>query len=291
MFHLYLPQMRMSLQTLAERAQVAEAVGFEGISLMDHLAPPLAMDQPMHEAITTAMWLAAHTTTLKIGHLVLCDAFRHPAVLARQVVDLDHASGGRFELGLGWGSVPDELVQFGVTDARPPARLRRLRESVEVIEALFTGEPVDYDGEFHHLTGAVQRPTPQGAVPLIIGGAGPGALDLAAGHATWWNLPTYAAARLDELLPQAAPARASVQQMIAFVPSETERAGITELAMRRFGAMGDGLVIGTADELVDQYRELAQRGVERFYVWFTDFAQPHTLTAFAADVIGPVTQA
>lgn len=144
MFHLYLHQVRISLQTLAERARSAEVAGFEGISLMGHLSSPLATDQPIHEAMTTAMWVAAHTTTLKIGHLVLCDAFRHPAVLARQAVDLDHASGGRFELELGWGSVPGELIRYGVTDARAPARLRRLRDSIHVNQALWSGEPVDY---------------------------------------------------------------------------------------------------------------------------------------------------
>ena len=87
--------------------------GFIGITGMDHLAPPLAESQPMYEAIVTNMWLAAHTERLRVGSLVLCDAFRHPAVLARQAVSIDHASGGRFELGIGWGSVPDELAMFG----------------------------------------------------------------------------------------------------------------------------------------------------------------------------------
>src|SRR5687768_6776382 len=107
---LFLPQMRMSLDTLVERAKVAEAAGFVGIAGMDHLAPPLAFEHTMYDAFVTATWQAAHTSTLKVGSLVLCDAFRHPAVLARECVSLDHASGGRFELGIGWGSVADEFV-------------------------------------------------------------------------------------------------------------------------------------------------------------------------------------
>ena len=73
----------------------------------------------MWEAMTAATWLAAHTSNLGIGHLVLCDAFRHPAVLARQAATLDHASGGRFELGIGSGSTPDELQVFGIPVGRP----------------------------------------------------------------------------------------------------------------------------------------------------------------------------
>jgi alkanesulfonate monooxygenase SsuD/methylene tetrahydromethanopterin reductase-like flavin-dependent oxidoreductase (luciferase family) len=100
-FHLFLPQMRMTFDQLVERTRAAEAAGFGGISGMDHLTPPMADDQPMYEAMTTTTWLAAHTERISVGSLVLCDAFRHPAMLARQAVSLDHASGGRFELGIG----------------------------------------------------------------------------------------------------------------------------------------------------------------------------------------------
>src|ERR1700694_2855713 len=125
-FHVFLPQMRLDLATMVERARAMEAAGFDGIALMDHLAPPMALDQPMYDAIVTAAWLAAHTERLTISHLVLCDSLRHPAVLAKQAVSLDHASGGRFELGIGWGSVPEELSTFGVGSVDARVRVRRL---------------------------------------------------------------------------------------------------------------------------------------------------------------------
>src|SRR4051794_1012880 len=98
--------MRMAPEAIVDRARAAEAAGFEGIAFMDHLAPPLATGQDMWEAMAIAGWVLARTDTLTVGHLVLCDPLRHPAVLARQVATLDHLSGGRFELGIGWGSVP-----------------------------------------------------------------------------------------------------------------------------------------------------------------------------------------
>ena len=150
-FNLFLPQMRMSFDQLVVRAQAAEAAGFVGMTGMDHLVPPMATDQPMYEAIVTTTWLAAHTKRMRLGSLVLCDAFRHPAVLARQAVSIDHASGGRFELGIGWGSVPDELATFGVSSTTPRNRVERLRETLDVMKALWAGETVEYDGEFHHL--------------------------------------------------------------------------------------------------------------------------------------------
>ena len=132
-FNLFLPQMRLSFDDLVARARTAEAGGFVGITGMDHLVPPLADDQPMFEAIVTTTWLAAHTERLRVGSLVLCDAFRHPAVLARQAVSIDHASGGRFELGIGWGSVREEFTKFGVGSIEPRVRVDRLRETRNVL--------------------------------------------------------------------------------------------------------------------------------------------------------------
>ena len=287
-FHVFIPQMRMDLDVLVGKARAAEAAGFGGIALMDHLAPPMAEDRPMHEAMITAAWLAAHTETLGVGHLVLCDSLRHPAVLAKQAVTIDHASGGRFELGIGWGSVPDELDAFGVGDTAPSARVRRLAESLEVMTALWSGESVDFEGEFHRVKGGRQQPVPLGKIPVLIGGAGRRTLALVARYADWWNLPIYALERLEELRPAAGRARVSVQQLVAFVPNEAERARVTELAQRRFGVYGDGLIIGDAAQLVDHFTALHDRGVERFYTWFSDFADPETLAAFGADVIEPM---
>ena len=283
--HLFLPQMRMTLDSMVERAVAAESAGFAGIALMDHLAPPMAEHQPMYDAIVTATWLASHTETLTIGHLVLCDPFREPAVLAKQAVTIDHASGGRFELGIGWGSVPDELAAFGIGSTEAPARVGRLAETLEVVRALWSGDTVDFDGTHHRISGGRQHPTPLREIPIVIGGSGPRTLELVAAHATWWNCPIYALDRFDSLRPRAGDARASVQEMLAFVPDPSRREEVTALATRRFGYMGDGLFIGDAGETLAHYRELGARGVERFYVWFSDFAEPSTLAAFGDQVI------
>ena len=286
-FHLFLPQMRMSLDAIVERAQAAEAAGFEGIALMDHLAPPLATQHDMWEAMTAATWLLARTDTLVVGHLVLCDALRHPAVLARQAATLDHASGGRFELGIGWGSVPDELDTFGVGMAPPRERVARLGETLDVVRALWTGEPVTYDGTFFQLHDAQQRPAPTGRIPIVVGGVGKRTLELVRTHADWWNVPIHEIDKLDDRQQFAGDARVSVQTMVALVPSESEREAVTATVDRRFGTVGMGrsVVVGTADELAEHFAKLAARGVERHYVWFADFAPPETLRGFA-EVIG-----
>jgi alkanesulfonate monooxygenase SsuD/methylene tetrahydromethanopterin reductase-like flavin-dependent oxidoreductase (luciferase family) len=287
-FWLFLPQMRLSMDQLVERARAAEAAGFAGVAGMDHLTPPLAESQPMFEGMITNTWLASRTETLRVGSLVLCDSFRHPAVLARQAVTLDNASGGRFELGIGWGSVADELGTFGVGSQQAKVRLGRLRESLEIMTALWTGDPLDYEGEYFTLHGAQQVPGPVGHIPIVIGGAGKGTMRLVAEHADWWNVHTHIVDKLDEMRPFAGKARCSLQAQVAFVPAGGDRGEIEATARRRFGSTP---VVGSAPELVDHFGSLQERGVERVYAWFCDFAAPESLAAFGEGVIrefGPI---
>jgi alkanesulfonate monooxygenase SsuD/methylene tetrahydromethanopterin reductase-like flavin-dependent oxidoreductase (luciferase family) len=237
----------------------------------------------MYEALITNAWLLAHTDRLVQGQLVLCDAFRHPANLAREAVTLDHASGGRFELGIGWGSVVEEFTTYGVRPITARERVGRLKETLEIVRALWTGDTLDYDGEWFQLVAARQMPMPRSKIPIVIGGTGPKTMALVAEHADWWNVPIHQLDRLDEMRERAGDARVSVQQMFAFVPEGADRAAIEETALRRFGY--STLVVGGRSELLDHFHAMQERGVERFYVWFADFAAPATLEAFGAEVI------
>jgi alkanesulfonate monooxygenase SsuD/methylene tetrahydromethanopterin reductase-like flavin-dependent oxidoreductase (luciferase family) len=168
-FYLFVPQMRLGWEELVHKAQAAEAAGFTGFTGMDHLAPPLAIEQPMYEAMVTTTWIAAHTQRLRVGSLVLCDSFRHPAVLAREAVSIDHASGGRFDLGIGWGSVAEELSTFGVGPTDPAIRVARMKETLQIVTALWAGETVDHEGQHFLLKNASQAPIPWGAYRSSLG--------------------------------------------------------------------------------------------------------------------------
>jgi len=246
----------------------------------------------MWEAMSLAGWVLAHTTSLVAGHLVLCDSFRQPAVLAKQVSSLDNASGGRFELGIGWGSMPVELQAYGVSTAEPRERVERLDESLTVMKALWSGEPVDFTGKHFTLTGAQQRPTPTRPIPITVGGIGPRTLAVVHTHADWWNVPVYGIPRIPKLRDQAGNARISVQQVVALVTSESERADVTALVERRYGGtpMHEHSAIGTANELVDHFGHLHEQGVDRFYPWFADFAPVETLHRFADVIDGMFTR-
>jgi alkanesulfonate monooxygenase SsuD/methylene tetrahydromethanopterin reductase-like flavin-dependent oxidoreductase (luciferase family) len=284
-FYVFLPQMRMTFDGIVSKAEAAEASGFRGMAFMDHMVPPLAATHPMHEAFITATVVAARTQHLRVGHLVLCDSFRNPAVLAREALALDHASGGRFDLGIGSGSVVSEFEPYGIPTLSGPDRVRRLGETLQVLRALWSGHTVDFDGEFHHLHGATMAPLPVSQIPIVIGGSGPATMALVAHHADWWNLPVHRLDHFEELRDKAGGARVSLQQMVAFVDSESDRAAVTEQALRRFPNYGGGLVIGNGDELCAHFTAIADRGVERFYLWFADFAAESTLQMFGARVI------
>jgi alkanesulfonate monooxygenase SsuD/methylene tetrahydromethanopterin reductase-like flavin-dependent oxidoreductase (luciferase family) len=274
---LFLPQVRLSVADIAERARRAEASGFDGIAFIDHLEAPGLPDESIWEAMGIATWVAAKTQRLRIGHLVLCDAFRHPAVLAKQAVTLSDASDGRFELGLGAGSWPAEFTRFDVGQQDPVARVEQLGRHLALIR--------QYWGDRSDDAGPSQLPNRTHPIPLVLGGSGRRMMELVRRYADWWNLQANHLDRLPRLAPAAGAARVSVQQMVGFARSGSDPNAVREVSTRRFGHLGSGLVCGDADDLIQHFAGLAAQRVERFYVWFADFAIPDSLHEFGESVI------
>jgi alkanesulfonate monooxygenase SsuD/methylene tetrahydromethanopterin reductase-like flavin-dependent oxidoreductase (luciferase family) len=282
----FLPQLRMSFATIEERVLAAEEAGFHSVWFMDHLAAPAAPEADCFEGWTLACAVGARTSAIRIGHLVLCNQFRHPALLAKMAATLDVLTGGRLELGIGWGSVREELRSWGIGDEPAAVRADRLRETLEILRLLFTGERVSYHGRHYRLDGVVARPSPvAGTVPIHIGGGGPRlTMPLVREFADWWNCPSYAVARLDALRPLAGDARVSVQHPVGLAPSSAAREEVAATARRRFGSWG-GLICGTPDEVAAALRAEADAGVELFVLQFSDFGTPDTLRLFATEVL------
>ena len=283
---LYLPQIRMDFDTIERRARTAEEVGFGSVWFMDHLAPPAGRGLDCLEGWTVATAVAMRTERIRVGHLVLCNEFRPPALLAKMASTLDVISGGRFDLGLGWGSVARELSDYGYGSSAPAVRAARLAETLEVLDLLWTGEAVDFAGDHWTLQDAVCRPVPSnGRVPIHLGGAGEQlTMPLVARFADWWNCPSYAVGRLDELRHAAGGARISVQHPIGLASSTRDREEVLRVAERRFGGWG-GLVTGTPEEVASALRTERDAGVELFICQFSDFGDPGTLQLFADEVL------
>src|SRR5258707_9908040 len=280
-WYLFLPQVRLAAADIAQRARHAEASGFDGMAFIDHLEAPGLPGESIWEAMGIATWVAAKPQRLRIGHLVLCDAFRHPAVLAKQAVTLSDASEGRFELGLGAGSWPAEFTRFDVGQQDPVARVQQLGRHLALIRQYWGDETKEASDE----DDAVQLPRRNHPIPLVLGGSGPRMMELVRNYADWWNLQANHIDRLPKLAPAAGSARISVQQMIGFARSGADPATVREVSTRRFGNLGSGLVCGDADQLIQHFAGLAAQRVERFYVWFADFANPDSLHEFGETVI------
>jgi len=284
-FGVFLPQLRMPFDTILERTLAAEAAGFDSVWLMDHLAAPAAPQHDTFEGWTLAAALAVRTSRIRIGHLVTCDPFRHPAVLAKMAATVDVLSNGRLELGLGWGSVEAELTAFGIGTGPAAVRAARMRETLEILPRMFAGEPFDYEGEHFRLVDAIGRPVPvQQRVPVHIGGGGARlTMPLVRDYADWWNCPSYAADRLAELRPLAGDARVSVQHPVGLAAGAGDRDEVGEIVARRFGSWG-GVVTGAPAEVASALEMDVELGARGFVLQFHDFGTASTFERFMGEV-------
>lgn len=175
---------------------------FDSAWIFDHFLSLAVPNGPSHEALTTLSALAARTHRLQIGHLVISNTYRHPAVLAKAGATLDHISGGRFVLGIGAGWHEQEHAMYGLEMPPIGQRISELRSAVRVIRALWsTPDGVSVDAPPYRLTDAYCRPaplTPNGP-PIWLGTQGPRGLRIAAELADGWNasgtLPAFAPKR------------------------------------------------------------------------------------------------
>ncbi|MGH2949663.1 MAG: TIGR03560 family F420-dependent LLM class oxidoreductase [Solirubrobacteraceae bacterium] len=244
-------------------ATTAEAAGFEALFRSDHY---MSLDGSSAggslDAWGTLNALAALTSTLRLGTLVSPATFRHPSVLAREVVTADHVSGGRVELGLGAGWHEREHAAHGFPFETVRERFDRLAEQLEIVRRSWEPGPFDFAGRLYRLEQADPLPKPVARPPIIIGGgAGPRSVALAARWADEYN--TIFAT------PEQCRER---RERVAAACAEAGREPIPFSLMTGFAIAGDhaarlhpapGWLTGTLREIVAQLHELEQAGVER----------------------------
>ena len=191
-----------------EIAQQADRLGFESIWLFDHFhTVPRPTDEITFESFTSLSALAALTERIRIGHLVICTAFRNPALTAKMISTMDSISGGRMELGIGAGWKRDEWLAYGYGFPDTKERLARLRDDLGVITAMLAGDRhahATHEGEYSSVRDArnVPKPIQQPRVPIMVGGNGPNVTwRLAARYADELNLDGLSPAEVAEALP------------------------------------------------------------------------------------------
>ncbi len=212
-FGLDVAQQRMPWDEVVSRVQLAEELGFDGVWGFDHFQPMYGEGPgETFEGMTTLAALSGVTSRIRLGLLVAGVTYRHPAVLAAQAMTIDQASHGRLELSLGAAWFDKEHTELGIPFPATGSRFDLLEDALEIVQRLFTGEVVSYEGKVVSLRDAQLRPTPvqRPHPPIWIGGSGPRrTLPLVARYAdVWhtWGSPKSLAeanARIDELAVEA----------------------------------------------------------------------------------------
>jgi F420-dependent oxidoreductase-like protein len=266
----------ITYRDIAEVWQEIDTLGFATAFVFDHFVPFTGNPNgPCLEAWTLLSALAAQTKHVHAGVLVTGNTYRHPAVLAKMAVTVDHVSNGRLILGLGAGWLETEHRMYGIPFSTTSGRAQQLREAVEVFKRLFTQEKSTFTGKYYQLKDApfapkaVQKPHP----PLLIGGTGPKViLPLAARQANIWHF--YGGSEAQSIRRTCA-AFDAVCRKVGRDPEEVEKAT----------SLSPSQLVGSLKEVVARLRALAEAGLGHLIV---ELSQPYDrqfLRRFAKDII------
>jgi alkanesulfonate monooxygenase SsuD/methylene tetrahydromethanopterin reductase-like flavin-dependent oxidoreductase (luciferase family) len=302
-FGIYVPQVALGFEELLARAQRCEALGITSFWLYDHLYAPGLPAQDALEAWTLATGLLMRTTTLRVGHLVIDNNLRHPAVLGKMATTLDVMSGGRLELGIGSGSYEEEHRQAGLPWGSLGERSERLAEALEILTRMFSGEPTTFSGSHYQVRDLPNRPAPAQSPrpPLHIGGIGAThTLPLVARYADVWNVPTYGLARwrpaadaldraCDDLGRDPASLRRSLEAVLVLAEDEVELARLRPAAERRYPGPGWGLeaggFVGTPETVAARIRSFVELGFTTFVFFPSDRGAGRMLELLASEAM------
>jgi F420-dependent oxidoreductase-like protein len=291
----------------------AEELGFAGLFRSDHFTNARPPDKDSLETIVSLTYAAGNSQRIHFGPLVAPLSFRHPALLTRQAAALDDLSGGRMILGLGAGWQEREHTVFGFDLGNIQTRMARFEEGLEVITRLLrSDEPVNFEGRFYHLRGAILLPRPQrpGGPPILIGGNGPKrTLPLVARYANVWNAVALSpeafresSSTLDRLLLEAGrnPEDVARTIMLGSFFGRDEHALDRKLSWRHddlelAGKPLDEVVqlvhttrqalVGTPAEVIAQLRSYIAAGAQEIMVQWLDLDDMDGLRAFATSVL------
>jgi alkanesulfonate monooxygenase SsuD/methylene tetrahydromethanopterin reductase-like flavin-dependent oxidoreductase (luciferase family) len=190
-FGLKASQQHTPIDTLQQVWKIADEGGFDSCWVFDHFAA-MGRDRggDIFEAWTLLGAMAQATRRIRIGCMVTGNSHRHPGILAKMAVTVDHLSAGRLDMGLGAGG--DELVHgmLGIPLGPPRERVERLAEACEVLELLWTEPVASFSGRYYRLDQAVANPKPvqRPHPPLWIGAVGERrSLRVVARHAAAWT--------------------------------------------------------------------------------------------------------
>lgn len=296
-------------------ARACEAHGFEGLFRSDHY---LSFERPHArgalDAWTTLAALGSVTERIRLGSLVSPVGFRHPSLLAKSVVTVDHASGGRVELGMGAGWFEREHRAFGFAFPSIAERMDHLTEQVEIVHRLWDRDEdeVTFHGRHYQLEAcqALPKPLQEPHPPLIIGGAaGPRSTAVAALWADEYDVVFEGPSRARELRERVVAAceaigrdpaevRFSVMSRVVIGADQGDLERRAAALMDRLGEAGDvaafidgmrsSMTVGTVDEVVERMSAFAEAGAQRVLLQHLVHDELETVELIGKEVIPKV---
>ena len=307
-FGVYLPQANVEYDTVRKVTTECEHLGFGSVWLFDHLEAFSSPRDPVLECWTTLSALAASTSRIRLGTLVLCNSFRHPPVLAKMAATLDYISGGRLDFGIGAGWFRPEYEAYGIPFPKASTRIAQLRESLEILTRMWTEDGATYEGQYYSIKEAMCRPSPtQLPHPPIWVGVMIGKrrmFDLIAQYADGWTisslfLPTPADYQKQlEALGERCEAQArnlkSIRKALGVGCVIAQDKEGLEKKLERFQPGRVSLdvyqniqsrLVGTPDVLVERFREYEDAGATHFLLNFPDVTDLETLQLFSDKVL------
>jgi probable F420-dependent oxidoreductase len=243
-------------------AIAAEERGLDSVWGADHLIfREDGETEGIHECWTVLSAVAAVTSRVEIGPLVLALPFRNPALVAKMAAELDEVSGGRLILGLGCGWHEPEFDAFGYPFDH---RVGRFDEGMRIVAPLLRGERVTFEGRFHRAVDVELRPAPirPGGPPILIAGKGPRMLGLVAEHADQWNAAWYGHVReADVLRTRLTDLRAALVAAQRDPDTLTLTAGIFVAFQDDDPDVPERAIRGSVDEVATALAEYAELGM------------------------------
>jgi F420-dependent oxidoreductase-like protein len=295
-FGIFSPQAGMSFRAMLDRATSAEKLGYHSLWLVDHFWNRGVPQVDVLECTTMMSALAASTTRIRIGSLVICNSFRNPALLAKSLTTIDNISNGRLEIGLGAGWMDEEYRAYGYEFPSIGTRLRQLDEGVQILKAMFTAQKASFKGRYYNVADAFNNPQPvqKPHPPITIGGSGEKTmLRIVAKHADRWNCP--AGYRNFEhkfdVLKQHCQAvgrdlksiNISEQLLVCIGASEAEVEDKWKISQRLpFWRTG---IKGTPPQVIEALRDRVRRGITFFTIIFGDMNSAQSIDLFAHEVM------
>jgi F420-dependent oxidoreductase-like protein len=261
---------------LAREVALTEECGFDDLWVFDHFVSMRdGVEGPTLEAWMLLAGFAAITTRVRLGTLVTGNTYRHPSLLAKQVVSLDHISNGRAVLGIGAGWHEGEHRMYGFPFPPLRERVDRLGEALELIDGLMRQARTTFAGRHYQLEDAVFEPKPiqRPRIPILVGAKGPRMLRFTARHADIWDAD---AAPTD-------PAEGRVPALLTELAAACREVGRDPATLRR--SVWSRTALRDADETRRFVRAYHALGFTDFYFKLPDPLDPDAVRRVASAVL------